>query len=199
MRRLATLVIVAACSRSEPTGTCAEAIARLEKLGGDGLEACEREEHSPRELGCMKTAPDLEELWRCEWLDPGAKSDLKRAHDGILPAVLSRMIEANQLRRESSANFDPEPLYRSLPMIDEAVATLRAFDPEGWKVKQVLDTMASALEKYRGAIGKSAHALITGDQSLLDDSNADIEEAMVTVNHAEAELREGMAETGQAK
>jgi hypothetical protein len=192
----AALLLAAACSRKEPDGTCEQAVQRLAALGGDGLEDCAAEQRSPRELGCMKTAPNLEELWRCEWLDPGAKSDLKRAHDGPIPAALSKMVEANQLRRESSATFDPEPLYRSLPMIDEAATALRGFDPEGRKVKEVLDTMATAIEQYRGAIAKSAHSLVTGDQALLDQSNREIEAAMTMVVHAENELREGMVETG---
>jgi hypothetical protein len=197
--RLAALALVAACSQREPRGTCAEARARLAELGGDGLDACETTGHSPRELACMRTAPDLERLWRCEWLDPGAKADLQRAHDGPLATVLSKMLEANQLRRESSARSDPEPLDRSLPLIDEAVAALRGFDPAGWKVEQVLDTMASALEKYRGAIDQAARALRAGDPALLADANATVDEAMTMVRHAEAELAEGMAETGLEK
>lgn len=59
--------------------------------------------------------------------------------------------------------------------------------------------MASAIDRYHDAIARSAHALVTGDQALLDDSNAEIEAVMAMVDHAEAELREGMVETGLAK
>ena len=83
-----------------------------------------------------------------------------------------------------------------IPLVDDSLAKLTKINPETDEVKEIKAKYVKAMEAYKAAFEDMYTAFSTGDEAVLEEGNAHLDEGMVLLDEYNAALEALAAEVG---
>lgn len=83
-----------------------------------------------------------------------------------------------------------------IPLVDDSLAKLTKISPETDEVKEIKAKYVKVMEAYKAAFEDMYTAFSTGDEAVLEEGNAHLDEGMVLLDEYNAALEALAAEVG---
>ena len=83
-----------------------------------------------------------------------------------------------------------------IPLVDDSLAKLTEINPETDEVKEIKAKYVKVMEAYKAAFEDMYTAFSTGDEAVLEEGNAHLDEGMVLLDEYNAALEALAAEVG---
>ena len=83
-----------------------------------------------------------------------------------------------------------------IPLVDDSLAKLTKINPETDEVKEIKAKYVKVMEAYKAAFDDMYTAFSTGDEAVLEEGNAHLDEGMVLLDEYNAALEALAAEVG---
>ena len=83
-----------------------------------------------------------------------------------------------------------------IPLVDDSLAKLTKINPETDEVKEIKAKYVKVMEAYKAAFEDMYTAFSTGDEAVLEEGNAHLDEGMVLLDEYNAALEALAAEVG---
>ena len=83
-----------------------------------------------------------------------------------------------------------------IPLVDDSLAKLTKINPETDEVKEIKAKYVKVMEAYKAAFEDMYTAFSTGDEAVLEEGNAHLDEGMVLLDEYNAALETLAAEVG---
>ena len=83
-----------------------------------------------------------------------------------------------------------------IPLVDDSLAKLTKINPETVEVQEIKEKYVKVMEAYKAAFDDMYTAFSTGDEAVLEEGNAHLDEGMVLLDEYNAALEALAAEVG---